>query len=559
MIHDLKPPLEVFMIHAAGFNLQDEYGDFLQLVLQHLDEADALQHHGVKGMKWGVRKQRNPAKEIHGLGPSEITVKTKRGETLTLSKDRPNAIARFMARHSEKYLTEANNFASLTLKDSTGKKVGEAQLYKKNKDEINLIWLGVKNAERGKGYASATMQAAVEFGKQAGVKKLTLEVPGNSPDARHIYEKLGFKVVKEEIDPKDTVWGGLSNMVYKFDAASVKHFDEVDAFFEHHGVKGMKWGERHAYVPHGRDHRRRAAEKKQAPAAKKPEKPPSNLKKLNTTKEVKPEVKKYFGMTKKQAAVGATVLVGMGVASIILKRNMDLKSAALLGAHLEKGQLNSTLLKGELFSDRIIADSKAKGAITFPLGHQFSRMSSVAEKEVRNGSYASFTAKDMARYTATWGDEPHLRMTTPYKHTIEALGEIKAPSLSERFSTMAELVDKKHPDLGGSTLRQWLVDEQTSQASKDWVKQASTAELGKFHYGNLAGGKWDQDPIGKAYMAALRNKGYSIMTDDRDSGNIAESAMVLINKNMFKITQTKALTSDDIMVAKKDFQRMLNS
>jgi hypothetical protein len=309
-------------------------------------------------------------------------------------------------------------------------------------------------------------------------------------------------------------------------------------YLAHFGVKGMHWGVRNE-------------REKPSLRSKKPE--PAN------TKEPKPEVKKYFGLTKNQAIVGSTVLVGMAVTGVILKRNANLRASALLKAHLEKGQLDSTLLKGELFADRIVADSTAKGAMTFPLGHQFSRMSSIAEKELRNGSYASFTPKDMARYTATWGDEPHLRMKTPYKHTVTALSEIKAPSLSERFSTMSDLVDRKHPELGGSTLRQHLVNKQTSQASKDWVKQASAAELGKFHYGELAGGKWDQDPIGRAYMAELRNKGYSVMTDDRDTGNIAESAMVLINKNMFKITETKALSPDDIQIAKKDFQRMLNS
>jgi ribosomal protein S18 acetylase RimI-like enzyme len=44
---------------------------------------------------------------------------------------------------------------------------------------------------------------------------VTLEVPGNSPDARHIYTKLGFKVVKEATAKEiknDPVWGGLTDM-----------------------------------------------------------------------------------------------------------------------------------------------------------------------------------------------------------------------------------------------------------------------------------------------------------------------------------------------------------
>ena len=40
---------------------------------------------------------------------------------------------------------------------------------------------------------------------------MTLEVPGNSPDARHIYEKIGF-VAGEQISDEDDIWGGLTKM-----------------------------------------------------------------------------------------------------------------------------------------------------------------------------------------------------------------------------------------------------------------------------------------------------------------------------------------------------------
>lgn len=44
-------------------------------------------------------------------------------------------------------------------------------------------------------------------------KQLTLEVPTNSPDARHIYEKQGFVAGKRISD--DDVWGGLTEMKRK--------------------------------------------------------------------------------------------------------------------------------------------------------------------------------------------------------------------------------------------------------------------------------------------------------------------------------------------------------
>ena len=58
------------------------------------------------------------------------------------------------------------------------------------------------------------MSGVVKYAKQEKFKQITLEVPGDSPDARHIYEKLGFKATKV-ISDEDDVWGGLTQMILK--------------------------------------------------------------------------------------------------------------------------------------------------------------------------------------------------------------------------------------------------------------------------------------------------------------------------------------------------------
>lgn len=65
-----------------------------------------------------------------------------------------------------------------------------------------------------------------------------MEVPGNAPDARHIYERLGFKEVytPPEMKEDDPIWGGLTNMRLDLNA---QHGE-----LAHYGVKGMKWGVR---------------------------------------------------------------------------------------------------------------------------------------------------------------------------------------------------------------------------------------------------------------------------------------------------------------------------
>jgi ribosomal protein S18 acetylase RimI-like enzyme len=213
------------------FNLEDEYGGLLDLIEENISglRGTSLEHHGVKGMKWGVRKDRTKSarEPLKSLGPDSVSRKTASGETITLQKVKPNQLSKFLGRMSKKYREGYSKQAQLDILDGQGKKVGDANVEKKNNDELYLNWLGIDKSARGKGYATAVMQAGRDFGKQQGFKRMTLEVPGNSPDARHIYEKLGFKVVKEGNPAEDPIWGGLTDMVYEFDAAHslIRHAD----------------------------------------------------------------------------------------------------------------------------------------------------------------------------------------------------------------------------------------------------------------------------------------------------------------------------------------------
>lgn len=200
-----------FDCEGPTFNLK-EVGSALEIMYSKTEEF--LSHYGVKGMKWGVIRENYSSLRNREL--ASTTLKTKHGEDVTVKQTRVAAVAAAIAAVSSRANRHISGSKTFTISVG-GKEVGECGYSRKDKDTASLDWLGVRSEERGKGYASAVFAAGVKQAKSEGYKKLTLEVPGNSPDAEHIYTKMGFKRTGKNLseDEDDTVWGGLYVMEYK--------------------------------------------------------------------------------------------------------------------------------------------------------------------------------------------------------------------------------------------------------------------------------------------------------------------------------------------------------
>ena len=176
-----------------------------------------LQHHGIKGQKWGVRRFQNKdgsltpeGRDRYADSIADTKVYTKKGVEVVLRKQPTSMIAKMVSKLSKSARDnmERSDFVDITV---NGKRVGDLQLYRENPKSINVVWVSVDQKHEGNGYGGAVMRAVIDHANKLNMDTVTLEVPGISPNARHIYESIGFKA-KGQISDDDDAWGGLTAM-----------------------------------------------------------------------------------------------------------------------------------------------------------------------------------------------------------------------------------------------------------------------------------------------------------------------------------------------------------
>ncbi len=212
-----------------------------------------LFHHGIKGQKWGVRRFQNADGSLTSAGKKRIekrknnlteakpfTIKTRSGATLTAEPVKPWSLGKKIL-HALVDDYEHNKMgrrgdANYTLKDASGKKIGELSLMEKHQEGY-IDWITIDKKQRGQGYASDIVKNVLNQARDAGYNKVYLNA---LKKPRPLYERLGFEYDKNE---------NLSTLqrIAEFEVGC-KHMSydlrKTAHSFYHHGIKGQKWGVR---------------------------------------------------------------------------------------------------------------------------------------------------------------------------------------------------------------------------------------------------------------------------------------------------------------------------
>jgi len=228
-----------------------------------------LMHFGVKGMRWGVRKQ-----DEGPTGDLILSKECKNGTQLSIYKQPP---PKWVLKEIEKdpsYKEQADLQHTFELRDKSGSKVGSAAFYQASPTKLDLEWIGVQKAHRSNGYARAALEGVMDYSRANGITDLEMSA---TKLGQPLYESLGFQRtpgtggflslptytlhIPAEVRQSDASAKSLADYIIGRIDASAKLNDlnhsgkeetmtvmtaaqRGEAFLAHYGKKGMKWGVR---------------------------------------------------------------------------------------------------------------------------------------------------------------------------------------------------------------------------------------------------------------------------------------------------------------------------
>lgn len=116
----------------------------------------------------------------------------------------------FVARTIANFILDFDSNGRIWLAERGSSLVGCTAIAKHGDETGQLRWVLVDPSARGIGLGHQLVEAALDYCRSCGIKRVYLETTAGLPESQALYKKLGFEVVSEETAD---LWNGPAPLI----------------------------------------------------------------------------------------------------------------------------------------------------------------------------------------------------------------------------------------------------------------------------------------------------------------------------------------------------------